>query len=1040
MSAAIGGSVNPNDSNGLFVDVRDFGARAVHNFNNTPAFQAAVDYVASKGGGTVFIPACTEFPNFYFLEKPVHVTGDRIAIVGEGKNATTLWTWGPAFIYGNHPKTWQSGTSYTDTETGAVVPLRDAKNNFIFDERYRSDIFRFRPQGDLKAGGSGVPPLEYNINTTGHTYGIRPRGVVKGIFFGNPLANGNLVGWESQTQTTFDFIYFAHDKPVEGGIAGMGEFNMPDPWLFSGSTSRLEFALAVTDDSLINKGVIRLLIPQPQKTGLHRVSVQVDWVLKRFSVFVDRVQVNFTIDYTNGIQASELFTKFTSFARWEYSDFSIGSRCRNGRVNDIANYTKTDYTIIATKVWTSILYVHSTAGSAQTRIDGKVLTDEDTFMKAAAGSLAGLNIREGTGIDLQVLNHNFDKCYGMLVPIGDGPRAISNCRLADLTILGFGFAHNCDGITLGCYLHLTIENVSIRDGFFNSIGALNIYVSYPLEMNSCELGARGNSFFAANSSMVHAKNTTFGYVGRSAIRMVGSGSIWDGGITNDFSTQAEAFFIGYDGDSIGAGHRFENIMIDTEGYRTNPRVAMFYLQKSWYHMGNKFVLKNVGYGTNSNCPVIYLDDKTIRDWTNFPGVVEVENCDFNGDGPILRVRGKDWRGTVKVRRYWCTENVMEIMPSIYDYSNIKTVHDDFYSPPNTGGWLPNAHRIEIGLPPEGGVSTWGCSQAGLEGSAVPPVWTPLQFRPSRKKNVLSGNVFASFYMDANLTHPSISAPVKLKSGIFHDRVSGQILEYILNRTGVFYKDMVRFGLDPALLHRSIDLNNAMKLSVIMDNSTTWNPASGGVKTNKTAISIAGTAWSGDPVIRQRQFGMAVWLGDPKWEGMKAYAMIYGRTLPQKPGFFDGQTVTIPVGGLSLNHSVRDGSWSTIAQNQILDWVFGNATTAFPSTFYLGLSKSPITAAGTGITEVTGGGYTRVAVPLSGSSFKAHDEYKSTWSNARSISFGVPTADWGDCDWFFLSDAPTGGNVWASGPLHRPLTVRSGESAPVFLPGCLQIQV
>jgi hypothetical protein len=226
----------------------------------------------------------------------------------------------------------------------------------------------------------------------------------------------------------------------------------------------------------------------------------------------------------------------------------------------------------------------------------------------------------------------------------------------------------------------------------------------------------------------------------------------------------------------------------------------------------------------------------------------------------------------------------------------------------------------------------------------------------------------------------------------------------------------------------------------MDNSTTWNPASGGIKTNKTAISIAGSAWSGDPVIRQRQFGMAVWLGNPNWEGGKAYAMIYGRTLPQKPGFFDGQTVTIPVGGLSLNHSVRDGSWSTIAQNQILDWVFGNATTAFPTTFYLGLSKSPVTAAGTGITEVTGGGYSRVGVPLSGANFKAHDEYKSTWSNARSISFVVPTADWGDCDWFFLSDAPTGGNVWASWPLHRPLTVRSGESAPVFLPGCLQIQV
>ncbi len=1049
MSAAIGGSGISTSTTGLFVDVRDFGAQAVPNFNNTPAFQAAVDYVISKGGGTVYIPGSGQFPNYYFLEKPVHVNGDRVSIVGEGRHSTTLWTWGPAFIFGKHPTTWQSSVSYTDTDTGLTVAARDAQNNFILDGRYRTDLFRFRPLGDLKAGASGVPPLEWNINSLGAAYGIRPRGMVKGVFFGNPLATGTNIGWESQSQATFDFIYYAHDRPVEGGIAGMGESTTPDPWLFSGSTTQLEFAMTVTDDSLINKGVIRLLIPQPQTKGLHRVSIQVDWVNKQFLVFVDRVQVSFTINFTSGILATELFTKFNSFARWEYSDFSIGSRSRSTRYNDDSAVAKSDYTVIATKVWSCLRYVNSTVGTAQTKIDGTPLTDNDVFTAFKSQDLARLYIVDGTGIDLGAMTDNNDRCYGMLAPVGNGPVAISDCRLADLTILGYGWAHNCDGITLGCYLHLKIENVSIRDGFFNGIGSLNIYVSYPLQMNSCELASLGNLFFGVNSSMVHAKNTTFGFVGRSAIRMVGSGSVWSGGITNDFGVQAEGFFMGFRGDSIGAGHRFENLMIDTEGCRTSPRVAMFYLQKSMFHSSNKLIFNNVYYGSNSNRPVIYLDDDYITDWTNFPGVVDIQNSDFSGDGPIVCVRGKDWRGVVKVRRYCCSDNVLGIMPSIYPYSNIKTVHDDFYAPPNLGGWFQDAHRIDVGNPPEGGVSVWGCGRTGREGSSTPPVWTPLSFRPTRKKNNLSGNVFATFYMDASLNHPSLSSPVNLKSALFHDRFSSQILGTILNGasgpavgqyTELFYKDMVQFGLTPILPGRTLDYNQTLKMSALMNNSSIWNAASAGQKTNNVAITIAGSAFPGDTLVRQQPYAMIIWLGNTLWEGGKYWNVICARTLPLKSGFFDGQTVTIPAGGLILRNSTRDGSWSTVAQNRILDFAFGNSITAFPTTFYIGLSKTPIAADGTGITEVTGGGYSRVAVPLSGSNFKMHDEYRSTWSNANSISFNAPTTDWGDCDWFFLSDAATGGNVWASGPLHRTLTVRSGETAPVFLPGCLQLQV
>ena len=1044
MAAAIGNSSNASDTNGLFVDVRDFGAKAVAGFNNTPAFQAAVDFVVSKGGGTVYIPGSGNFPNYYFLAKPVYVGGDRVSIVGDGKNATVIWTWGPAFIFSPHPKKWatKNTTSYVDTDTGAAVPVRDSSGNFIFDQRFRTDLYRFTPNGDLKDGGSGQTPLDAPLPQPGSWFGVRGRNVVKGIFFGNPLANGGLSGWESQKQATFDFIYFAHDRIVEGGIAGMGERNDPDPWLFSCFNGQLEFAMYLTDDTLINRALIRLKFPHPATKGLHRVSVQVDWTNQQFTVFVDRVQVNYTIEYLKNIQASELFTKYNSFARWEYSDFAVCSRNRNSSLNDDTGMVNSDYTVIGTKVYPSARYNVKTAGQAISKVDGSAINDTDALMFTPNGTIGGLCNRESTGVDLLVTNYNNEQCYGTLVPLGEGPTAIAFCRLANLRIYGYGFAHNGDGITLGTYLHLEIENVSIGDGFYNSIGGMNMFVSYPLKMTNCELGSYGACFFGVNSSLVHARNTTFGYVGRAAIRTAGCGTIWDGGITNDFSGQAEGFFIGYDGYSIGAGHRFENIMIDTEGARTNPRVAFFFLQKSRYHMGNKLVIKNVGYGTNSNAPAIHLDDREIFNWTNFPGQVEVETCDFNGDGPLVRVKGKDWKGTFRARRYWCADNVVDIVPSIYSQCNIKTLHDDFFAPPSLGAWQADCHQVNVGLPPEGAVSVWGCAKSGAEGSINPPVWAPLQFRPSRRKNILSGNIFPTFYMDITAVHPSFpSSPAKLKYGLLQDTSSAKILEYVLNRSGSYVHDKIQFCMHPLMPVRTSDLTGGIKNSpVLVNDSSLWNAAANGLKTSKADVVLSGPAWDQDYNVRQRPYGWVVVTGDSNW-ATGIVNLASGRTTPQKSGFFDASAVTVPAGGLVMGSSVRDGSWSALASTRILDWIFGyQASTTFPTTLYLGLSKTPITAAGTGVTEPTGSGYARVALPLSGGTFKAHDEYGSTWSNSATISFATPTADWGDCDWFFLADAATGGNVWLSAPLHRPVTITAGSTPPTFLPGCLQIQM
>jgi len=192
MSSAIGNSGKSTQSNGVFVDVRDFGAKAEPGFDNTPAFQAAVDYVASiDGGGVVYIPASSQSKPYY-LEKPVFINGHNVKIQGEGKRSTFIKTWGSAFIVGRHPKFWDTRkTSYVDSDNGATVPIKNSSNEVIFDTRYKSDLYRFKSQGDLGSGPSGVPPLNFPFDTTGQYFGLRTRGIVKGTFRGSSLATAN---------------------------------------------------------------------------------------------------------------------------------------------------------------------------------------------------------------------------------------------------------------------------------------------------------------------------------------------------------------------------------------------------------------------------------------------------------------------------------------------------------------------------------------------------------------------------------------------------------------------------------------------------------------------------------------------------------------------------------------------------------------------------------------------------------------------------------------------------------------------------------
>lgn len=149
------------------------------------------------------------------------------------------------------------------------------------------------------------------------------------------------------------------------------------------------------------------------------------------------------------------------------------------------------------------------------------------------------------------------------------------------------------------------------------------------------------------------------------------------------------------------------------------------------------------------------------------------------------------------------------------------------------------------------------------------------------------------------------------------------------------------------------------------------------------------------------------------------------------------TLAVPNPGSTLT----DGSvtWTAIATIPALTAVYVALFTVAPDD------------AGAGGTEVSGSGtnYQRVSVPCTlaawagtqgSASTSASTGSSGTSSNNGSITYLVPSADWGVCVAIGVYDALTGGNLLHAAPLGATRTILSGDPAPVFAASALTLTV
>ena len=136
--------------------------------------------------------------------------------------------------------------------------------------------------------------------------------------------------------------------------------------------------------------------------------------------------------------------------------------------------------------------------------------------------------------------------------------------------------------------------------------------------------------------------------------------------------------------------------------------------------------------------------------------------------------------------------------------------------------------------------------------------------------------------------------------------------------------------------------------------------------------------------------------------------------------------------------------TTAVNNQMQDHLLGGPDYVREATVHIGVSSTPPTTGGTGITEPVGGAYVRVAITNNATNFPSSAGNGNVKSNGTLITFPTASATWllgvnlTYVVIFNHATAATPANVLAYGPITTPQPVMATNTLSIPI-GALDLQ-
>lgn len=145
-------------------------------------------------------------------------------------------------------------------------------------------------------------------------------------------------------------------------------------------------------------------------------------------------------------------------------------------------------------------------------------------------------------------------------------------------------------------------------------------------------------------------------------------------------------------------------------------------------------------------------------------------------------------------------------------------------------------------------------------------------------------------------------------------------------------------------------------------------------------------------------------------------------------------IAIPPNANQFSFDILGGSttlmsMTTSIANKIINYILGLAPNLIPpERFYLGVSTTPISVEGIGMTEPQSSEYERLEIPNDKNSFTISTDNRLTF--AKEFRFPTSATNWGEIKYFFISDAKIGGEIWWAGKLVNTRNVSASTTLTV----------
>ena len=690
MALAIGGASTRPAQGVLTVNVLDHGANASGAFDNSSAFQAAVDAAAAKLAadgsdrkGVVLIPSST---GIYLLKNPVWVDHPNVEIRGDGLGSVVS-IYGsyacPAFIFG--------------------IP-RGSGTAAQVDPSYRPDLY---PLFDVWA--AYIPGIRW---------GYRTKGTSCLQFISSVLAEG-VDRWSGSPTYTLEFCV----APTAGGemppgfLMGVGIPSYPNPWAISlQGTNTYSVNFRTADQPDYQGGTAyQFSFSSGTATGPQKIALQWNFIVGKFTAYVNGTQV--------AVSGGGTFPAGLQFATNEYWAFQFGGNQGDAQVEPgPGGSAGLDLILYGLLLSAQLRYLDNGAGQPQARINGQPTTDGYRwFGKEHDNSLS-------TDYLGYLPFNNDPSQMDRLVPVAElaGPTTVGWIHSAELLSGTYGNAirdviieganNRSQNIVLGSVIAFTAERVQ-SFGAFHAIGSLHLGAAYKIVLRDCILAGSDSGYFGYYQGMA-ADHVTFTGSGRTTVKMVGSGSTWSN-VFIQGSSGCQSLFALHPA-IYGGSHRITTVGADFEGDSVG-RAAIYCANHPFSPATLTVEDVYLGTAANASCAVMLCDSGPLglyqRAWAS------IRNVQTFGGSPAayLTVDGPLWNGEVSGLPDTPGPRIAHL-GTWGSTTGMAICDTKFAGPPRQDYWYKGVHILDIRSSADGQYTQWRCVATGQYGTSTPPVW------------------------------------------------------------------------------------------------------------------------------------------------------------------------------------------------------------------------------------------------------------------------------------------------------------------------------